>query len=62
MQHIGNRVVVPPPIDARANSRELLESLGYKVLRASDTRRHAEGATRFRRSGGKRNGYCPVID
>jgi hypothetical protein len=61
MQHIGNRVVVPAPIDARANSKELLESLGYKVLETAP-RRHPIGATRFVRSGGKRGGYCPRVE
>lgn len=54
---IGQRAAAP------VSTSEMLKNLGYhEVAAPRKTRIERDMVTSFRRSGGKGNGYCPILD
>ena len=57
----ASKVFVRKPVQAKANSVDLIENtLGVKVLPTKPGVVYHQGVTHYRRSGGKRGGYCPA--
>jgi hypothetical protein len=63
MAIFASKVFVQPPVEARAESTELIEqTLGVKVLPALPGQIRRQGITQYRRAGGRKGGYCPVTN